>query len=646
MKVHAKLLAATLAAVLLSAAQVEAKDTVPNLGGGLDELTTATANKSLLRAAAPELAAVHPMTFDDAGRVLVRISLDGKVPGASFLQGVRSTAGIEVAASDLSYRAGVIEAYVPTNALRSLARKAGVLAVVPSSPMVTNVGAAQSQGVVQHRVDRIKGVDGKGITVGVMSDSFDKAPGDIRAADDVATGDLPGPGNPFGNTQPVVVFEDWEPAATDEGRAMAQIVHDLAPKARLGFATANGTELNMADNIRSLAGLPNGSKTIPGFKADIIVDDIVYYTEPFFQDGIIAQAVDEVAAAGVHYFSSAGNRPATMGYDSKLRIVPASEATNSGLNFANVPPELYAGGFHNFDEGSSVDISQTVQIGGGSRIVMQWNEPYDPAPPTPVGPPLAAGTGTVPAGGDTQFTFQGTAGAVVQIFADADNTTTGTPNPDLTLEVFDPNGQSILFVDNGTNPESAIQELPLNGTYTVVVDSFQPDQFGDFLYRVQQVSIEERVLTDYNLLFFLRQFRLRQRGAEPLDQSSGGVHSAAGRAVPDRHCAFQHAACEQSQRRGSHPLRRLHRRATAGALQLPRSDHLRTQLGERRQRSGGIRRVRTVRAGAVHVAWPVDDLFRQEQQAPEASRDPAEAGHGRDGWRQQHVLQRRRSRGR
>jgi hypothetical protein len=502
MKVHAKLLAATLAAVLLSAAQVEAKDTVPNLGGGLDELTTATANKSLLRAAAPELAAVHPMTFDDAGRVLVRISLDGKVPGASFLQGVRSTAGIEVAASDLSYRAGLIEAYVPTNALRSLARKAGVLAVVPSSPMVTNVGAAQSQGVVQHRVDRIKGVDGKGITVGVMSDSFDKAPGDIRAADDVATGDLPGPGNPFGNTQPVVVFEDWEPAATDEGRAMAQIVHDLAPKARLGFATANGTELNMADNIRSLAGLPNGSKTIPGFKADIIVDDIVYYTEPFFQDGIIAQAVDEVAAAGVHYFSSAGNRPATMGYDSKLRIVPASEATNSGLNFANVPPELYAGGFHNFDEGSSVDISQTVQIGGGSRIVMQWNEPYDPAPPTPVGPPLAAGTGTVPAGGDTQFTFQGTAGAVVQIFADADNTTTGTPNPDLTLEVFDPNGQSILFVDNGTNPESAIQELPLNGTYTVVVDSFQPDQFGDFLYRVQQVSIEERVLTDYNLLFF------------------------------------------------------------------------------------------------------------------------------------------------
>src|ERR1041384_8037478 len=81
------------------------------------------------------------------------------------------------------------------DAVRNLAHKAGVLAVVPSSPMVTNVGIAQSQGVVQHRVDRIKGVDGKGITVGVMSDSFDTAPTTIRAADDVATGDLPGPGN-------------------------------------------------------------------------------------------------------------------------------------------------------------------------------------------------------------------------------------------------------------------------------------------------------------------------------------------------------------------------------------------------------------------------------------------------------------------
>lgn len=500
MKVHVKL-AATVAALLLSVSPAQAKDAVPNLGGGLEDLVTG-GNKSLRRAAAPELSVTHPIRLDDAGRALVRISLNGKVQGQSVLQSLRTTPGVEVVASDLNYRAGVIEAYVPTDALVSVARKAGVLAVVPSSTMVTNVGVAQSQGVVQHRVNRIAGVDGRGITVGLMSDSFDTAPGDIRAADDVATGDLPGPGNPFGNTEPVVVFQDWVPNATDEGRAMTQIVHDLAPKARLGFATANGGEVNFANNIRALAGLPGAERAVPGFKADVIVDDVVYQVEPFFQDGIVAQAVDEVAAAGVSYFSSAGNRPSTMGYDSKPRIVSTSEAANSGLDFSDVPPELYAGGFHDFDEGGAVDISQTVQFGGSAQMVLQWNEPYDPAPPTPVGPPIAAGTGTVPPGGTNSFTFAATAGMLVEIFADADTSTTGTPNPDLTLELFDPNGNSIQFVDNTTNPESVTLELPVTGTYTVVVDSFTPDEFGDYRYRVQQVSIEERVLSDYNLLFF------------------------------------------------------------------------------------------------------------------------------------------------
>ena len=113
------------------------------------------------------------------------------------------------------------------------------------------------------------------------------------------------------------------------------------------------------------------------------------------------------------------------------------------------------------------------------------------------------GVGTVPAGGDDEFTFNGTAGQVVEIFVDADNTTTGTANPDLTLALLDPDGNEIQFVDTGTNPESLTLELPATGTYTVVVDSFLPAQFGDYLYRVQEVEITEQVLTDFNVLFFL-----------------------------------------------------------------------------------------------------------------------------------------------
>ena len=314
---------------------------------------------------------------------------------------------------------------------------------------------------------------------------------------------MPGAGNPFGNTQPVVVLQDV-PDGTDEGRAMLQIVHDMAPKARLGFATADGGEINFANNIRALAGFPDAENAVPGFKADVIVDDIIYPGEPFFQDGIVAQAVDEVAAKGVSYFSSAGNRAATQSYDSKVRIVPGADASWQGTNliFDNVDPALYAGGFHDFNPGGDVDIAQTVQFTAGNTFVLQWNEPFDPQPPTPVGPPLASGVGTVPPNGDAEFTFDGTAGALVEIFVDADDTTTGTPNPDLTLALFDPNGALVQFIDTGTNPESIILELPLSGTYTVIVDSFQPNQSGDFLYRVQPVEIVEQVLTDYNVLIF------------------------------------------------------------------------------------------------------------------------------------------------
>lgn len=490
----------TAAALALSPLPLDAKPAVRNLGGGLEQIAQPVATR---RAAASAVELVHPVQMDDAGRALVRISLDGRVPSEAVLQSLRSTAGVEVMATDLSYRAGVVEAYVPTASLLSIAGKKGVLAVVPSSPMVTNVGLTDSQGVVQHRVDKIPGIDGAGITVGVMSDSYDTNVAPNSATADIASGDLPGSGNPSGNTEPVVVLQDW-PASSDEGRAMLQIVHDMAPKARLGFATANGGEVNFANNIRALAGFPDAPNTVPGFKADVTVDDIIYLAEPFFQDGIVAQAVDEVAAKGVSYFSSAGNRPATQAYDSKSRLVPgvASSWQGTNLNFTGVDPALYAGGFHDFDEGSGVDIAQTIAFNNNSTIVFQWNEPYDPVPPAPVGSPIVSGVSTVPPGGTSTFTFTGAVGQLVEIFIDADNTTTGVPNPDLVFTLFDPNNQQIQFVDSSTNPESLILELPIAGTYTVVVDSFTAAQFGDYLYRVQEVEVVEQVLSDYNLLFF------------------------------------------------------------------------------------------------------------------------------------------------
>lgn len=506
--------AAVLAVLALAPALVDAKPAVRNLGGGLQEIASPEGRaKSLgadakgpkvIEARARGLELTHPVVFDAAARPLVRITLDGKLPAATVLQGLQSVPGVTVKASDFRYRKGVIEAYVPAASLAAVASRQGVLAVVPSSPMRTDAGVARSQGLVQHRINRLPaGIDGRGITIGVMSDSYDTNGESPDATDDVGTGDLPGTGNPAGREQPVVVLQD-SGGGTDEGRAMLQIVHDVAPRARLGFATADGGEVNFANNIRALAGFQDMPNANPDFAADIIVDDVIYPAEPFFQDGIVAQAVDEVAATGVSYFSSAGNRSGTESYDSQLRLVPGVPAVwrNTNLDFSGVDPALYAGGFHDFDPGAGRDIAQTVEFDEGSLIVLQWNEPYDPVPPTVIDV-IAEGTGSVPDGGDTQFTFAGTAGRLVEIFLDGDAGGPGDPNPDLTFALFDPDDNFVQFVDTTTNPESLVLELPATGTYTVLVDSFLENQSGDFLYRVSEVEVTERVLSDFNLLFFL-----------------------------------------------------------------------------------------------------------------------------------------------
>ena len=87
------------------------------------------------------------------------------------------------------------------------------------------------------------GVDGTGVKVGVLSDSYDVADVvPIYAAHDVASGDLPGTGNPCGRTTPVQVLQELPPKdgpGADEGRAMLQLVHDIAPGSPLAFATAS-----------------------------------------------------------------------------------------------------------------------------------------------------------------------------------------------------------------------------------------------------------------------------------------------------------------------------------------------------------------------------------------------------------------------
>jgi subtilisin family serine protease len=251
--------------------------------------------------------------------------------------------------------ATAVSGKAPIAALGDMAATNGLKFLRPTLAMA-RAGSVLSQGDRSLRADlarRESGVNGRGIRVGVLSDSYDCAPGAFepgapftRAAQDVANGDLP---------RNVLVLKDLAPApsddCSDEGRAMMQLIHDVAPGAPLAFYTAFVSQEDFAAGIRALAAA--GSQ--------VIVDDIIYFAEPMFEDGIIAQAVDDVHDDGVAYFSSAGN-DARQSYESRFR-----RSGDIGIS----------GPRHDFDPGRAIDGLQTTTASAGSATLLsvQWDQP-------------------------------------------------------------------------------------------------------------------------------------------------------------------------------------------------------------------------------------------------------------------------------
>jgi hypothetical protein len=226
------------------------------------------------------------------------------------------------------------------------------------SQFVPDVGVATSAGDVAHAAAAARsafGVNGTGVKIGVLSDSYNNQGG---AATNVATGDLPGPGNPNGFTTAVTVLQDLSGGGTDEGRAMLQIVHDLAPGAQLYFATAFNSAASFASNIQALRN--NG--------CDIVIDDVFYTDESPFQDGIIAQAVNTVTAAGALYFSAAGN---SGNLNDGTPGVWEGDFTDSGVDFIFNGDNV--GRLHQFNSGNTTN--QVAPGGSDRRVDLFWSDP-------------------------------------------------------------------------------------------------------------------------------------------------------------------------------------------------------------------------------------------------------------------------------
>ncbi|MGI4757248.1 MAG: S8 family peptidase [Janthinobacterium lividum] len=241
--------------------------------------------------------------------------------------------------------------------LLKLAQDADVESLREAAPAHTNVGSFTSQGYVSHAANKVvaTGVTGAGIKVGVLSDSAYPA----RVAALIASGDLP--------ADTVVLPGQAGPSdnsGEDEGAAMMEIVHDMAPGAKLFFASAFNSEDSFAANIRTLRYT---------YGCDIIVDDISYFDEPAFQDGEIAQAVNDVTASGALYFSSAANSGNLSSGTSGTWEGDFTSSTTSPTIITTREGKAVA--LNNFSTTGTPQAYDTLTSAASSGIWLHWSDP-------------------------------------------------------------------------------------------------------------------------------------------------------------------------------------------------------------------------------------------------------------------------------
>jgi uncharacterized repeat protein (TIGR01451 family) len=289
---------------------------------------------------------------------------DGRVPVEILLKNGNGVKAVTVKLESLgeilrskSRMHKTMSARVRLENLEAIAALPEVLKVRQSIGYIKHV-INTSQGDTTHAANAARAIystTGAGVTVGVISDGVDSL------ASLQGSGDLPPacttPGVP-GVPAPCSTALVGQEGSGDEGSAMMEIIHDLAPGANIVFATADPDEAQFAQNILDLAAAG----------CNIIVDDIIYVDESPFQDGPVAQAVNTVTTAGVLYFSSAGNEG---------NVNDGTSGTWEGDFLASAaadPAPLAGANLNDFGDGGNSLLVTTAFF---DPPVMLWAEHFD-----------------------------------------------------------------------------------------------------------------------------------------------------------------------------------------------------------------------------------------------------------------------------
>ncbi len=299
---------------------------------------------------------LHPLLQAMADSPLATKSADGRMEvlvrfnDRNALLDARADQSMGVFKTESSAR-DIAQVSVNSAELAKLAASSGVMNLMPyiKEAYVNRKGAKTSQGDTLLKASLARsqfGVDGKGVSICVISDGVDN-----KALSQI-TGDLPAT---------IEVCPD-SPGEGDEGTAMLEIVHDLAPGAHLSFCGGLG---KLFDAIAWSVTKANGGKG-----CDVVVDDLGNLTEPRFQisdeTNLINRAGKEL---GTTYVSSAGN-DAFDNYRAYFR-----DADLSGRS-ANA-------GFHDFgaaaNKPSNIGFPVAVIPKGRTAVFLQWSEAFGAA---------------------------------------------------------------------------------------------------------------------------------------------------------------------------------------------------------------------------------------------------------------------------
>jgi hypothetical protein len=241
----------------------------------------------------------------------------------------------EVENRDENYHIAV--AWVDVEALETLAALEGVRTIREVIPPVVNTGSVTTAGDTIHKTTNVRlppfNARGAGMKIGIISDGVD------TLASAVASGDLPSDVTVLSNTR-----------GGDEGTAMLEIVHDMAPDAKLYFHDMGANMLAFNAGIDAL--IANG--------CTVICDDIGWFGSPSFEDGIVASHIKtRLTANNLVYISSAGNA-AQKHYQGSFYKAGTTNWTDFSQGTNPTATSLYV----NLSTGSEVNI------------VLHWNDQW------------------------------------------------------------------------------------------------------------------------------------------------------------------------------------------------------------------------------------------------------------------------------